>query len=187
LPATTVVPEGAADKEKSAKKTDNARVDVCPPAVPVTVMFNGFAVVDFRLLTVIVLDCPIGTEAGLKEQVAPLLQDKATLLRNVLGPAADTVNVVLSVPMRTILDLVLAERLNSAVPVPDNVSAGVFTALEATVMLPVTVPVVVGAKLIVIVQACPTFNVAGTVGKLFPHVFVSAKLPFGAIFVMVTA
>jgi len=162
-------------------------VAVWPPPVPVTVMFNGFAVVDVRPVTDMVLDCPIGTELGLKEQVALLLQDRATEPRNVLGPATETVNVVLAVPIRTTLDRVLAERLNSAVPVPDNVSDGVFTASEVIVILPDNVPVAVGAKLIVIVQACPTLREAGTVGKLFPHVFVSVKLPLGAIFVMVTA
>jgi hypothetical protein len=37
FPAVTVVPEGVADNEKSWKKTDNAMVADCPPALPVTV------------------------------------------------------------------------------------------------------------------------------------------------------
>lgn len=186
MPASTVVPVGAADKEKSAKKIDNDSVALCAPLVPVTVKFNGLAVVEDKLFTVKVLDCPAGTLAGLKLHVAPLLQDNATEFNNVLGPATETVKVELVVPMRTTLERVLAERLNSAIPVPDRLTAAVFTAFDETSMLPVTAPVEVGAKLTVIVQACPTFSVAGTVGKFVPQLLVSGKPPELVMLVIVT-
>ena len=76
FPASTVVPEGVAESEKSAKKTENVTVAVCPPPVPETVMFKGFAVVAERPVTVSVLDPPTVIEAGLKVHVAPLAHDR---------------------------------------------------------------------------------------------------------------
>ena len=53
--------------------------------------------------------------------------------------------------------------------------------------LPVSLPVVVGVKLTVMVQAWPTFNAAGMVGKLVPQVLVCPKPPEAVMLVMVTA
>jgi hypothetical protein len=88
--------------------------------VPVTVKFKGFAVVDVRPVTVSVLDCPAEIPAGLKVQVAPLLQDRAMELRNVLGAAAEMVKVAVLEPMVVTFDRALEESVNTGVPVPDS-------------------------------------------------------------------
>lgn len=61
--------------------------------VPVTVKFKGFAELAERPVTVTVLDPPAEIEEELKEQVAPLLQDRMMeFCRSVLGPEAEIVN-----------------------------------------------------------------------------------------------
>jgi hypothetical protein len=47
-----------------------------------------------------------------------------------------------------------------------------LTAFDETCTLPVSLPVVVGVKLTAMLQLCPTFNDAGTVGKFGPQLFV---------------
>jgi hypothetical protein len=74
------------------------------------VKFNGFAVLDVRLETVSVLDCPAEIEDGLKLHVAPEPQANAMDPKNVLGPEAEIVKVVDLEPMRMTLDLWLEER-----------------------------------------------------------------------------
>ena len=188
FPAVTVAPEGIAVSEKSAKKTANETEAVCPPLVPVTVRFKGFAVVDERPVTVSVLDCPAKTEVGLKLQVAPLLQDSAMVPRNVLGAAAEIVNVAVVEPMRVTFDRALEDSVKTGVPVPVNISdEDVVTAFDATCTLPLTLPEEVGVELTEMVQAWPTFNDAGTVGKFVPQLLVCSKPAEVVMLVMVTA
>jgi hypothetical protein len=154
----------------------------------VTVKFKGFAVLDVRPVTVSVLDCPAEIEAGLKVQVAPLLQDKAMLLKNVLGAAAEMVKVAVPEPMVVTIDRALEESVKTEVPVPDRLTDVVaFAAFDRMLTLPVTFPVLVGVKLTEMVQVWPTFNDAGTVGKLVPQLLVCPKPPEARMLVMVTA
>ena len=160
---------------------------VCPAPVPVTVRFKGFAVVAVRPVTVSVLDPPAEIEAGLKLHDAPLVQDSAMDARKVLGPEAEMVNVAVLEPIRVTLERALEESANSAIPVPESVSPELpFTAFDVTLTAPVTLPVEVGVKLTVMVQACPTFNEAGTVGKLVPQLLVCPKPAEARMLVMVT-
>lgn len=149
FPAVTVVPEGAAVNEKSAKKIANETAVLPPPVlVPVTVKFRGFAVLALRPVRVSVLDPPVETEDGLKVHVAPELQVKLMAPRNVLGPEAEIVKVAVLEPMRITLDRALEESEKTGLPVPDRASdEEVFTAFEVTLTLPVTLPVLVGVKL----------------------------------------
>ena len=62
-----------------------------------------------------------------------------------------------------------------------------FVAFDETWTLPVVLPVLVGVKLTEMVHAWPTFNDAGTVGKLVPQLLVSPKPPPVVMLVMVTA
>ena len=161
---------------------------VCPAPLPLTVKFKGFAVVEVRLVTVIVLDCPAEIVAGLKLQVAALLQESAMVLRKVLGAAAEIVKVVVLEPMRTTFDRALEDSVNTGLPVPERLREVVGLAASDWIWtLPVTLPVLVGVKLTEMVQDCPTFRVAGTVGKLGPQLLVCAKPPKVRILVMVTA
>jgi hypothetical protein len=154
FPAVTVAPDGVAETEKSARKIARATVALWPAEVPVTVKFKGLAVVDERLFTVRVLDCPARIELGLKLQVAPEVQERAMLLVNELGAEAVMLNVVEVVPMRTTFDRLLAERENSGVPVPVSVTpAAPFAALDRTVTLPERLPLPLGVKVTEIVQA----------------------------------
>jgi len=154
----------------------------------VTVKFKGFAVLDVRPVTVSVLDCPAEIEAGLKVQVAALLQDKAMLLRNVLGAAAEMAKVAVPEPMVVTIDRALEESVKTEVPVPDRLTDVVaFVAFDRMLTLPVTFPVLVGVKLTEMVQVWPTFNDAGTVGKLVPQLLVCPKPPEARMLVMVTA
>lgn len=187
FPARTVVPEGVADSEKSAKKMEKVTAAVCPPPVPATVMFRGFAVVAERFVTVRVLEPPTGIELGLKVHDAPVLQDKAMEDTKVLGPAAETVKVAEGVPMRRTLERALVESEKTGLPVPVSWSDPVLTALESTLTMPVALPVDVGVKLTEMVQVWPTFNVAGTVGRLVPQLFVASNAPVAPMLVMVTA
>ena len=131
FPAVTEAPEGVAETEKSDRKMARATVALSPAEVPVTVKFKGLAVVDDRLFTVSVLDCPARIELGLKLQVAPEVQERAMLLVNELGAEAVMLNVVEVVPIRMTFDRLLAERVNCGVPVPVSDTAAVpFAALE---------------------------------------------------------
>lgn len=186
MPAVTVVPEGVAVSEKSAKKIEIVTVPVCPPPVPVTVRFKGLAVLAVRPDTVSVLDPPTEIEVGLKVHVAPLLQDKAIGDRKLLGPVAAIAKVVAVEPMRITLDRALLESEKTGLPVPVSCSAGELTAFEVTRTLPVTLPVEVGVKLTEIVQVWPTLNDAGTVGKLVPQSLVSPNPVVAVMSVMVT-
>jgi hypothetical protein len=186
FPAVTVVPVGVEAIEKSAKKTDSETVVVCWADVPVTVRFNGFALVGERPVTLSVLDCPAAIEEGVNVQVAPLLHDRAIGLVKVVGAAAETVKEAVEEPMMVVIDRALAESENSESPVPDRLSADVDTALDVIWTLPVTVPVLVGVKLTITVHACPTFKVAGTVGKFVPQLFVCANPPAAVMLVIVT-
>jgi len=189
FPAVTVVPEGVAVREKSAKKTDNETALLPPPVlVPVTVKFRGFAVFELRLVRVRVLDPPAEIPCGLNVHVTPEPQDKLMAPWNVLGPEAVMVKVAFGEPMRTTLDRALEESEKRGLPVPVTLSpVAVFTAFEVTVMVPVTLPVLLGVKLTPTVQLWPTFKVAGMVGKLGPQLLVSAKPAVAAMLVMVTA
>lgn len=187
FPAVTVVPEGVAASEKSAKNNVNASVADCWPLLPVIEKFNGFAVVDLRPVIVRVLDCPPDTEEGLKLHVAPLLQDSAMGDRNVLGATTDTVNEAAWDPMSSTFDRALEESEKTGVPVPTKLSeVAPVTAFEVISTVPVVLPVEVGEKLTAMVQAWPTFNTAGVVGK-FPHVLVWPNPPPERMLVMVTA
>ena len=154
--------------------------------VPVTVKFKGFAEVDERPETVRVLDPPAEIEAGLKVHVAPLLQDSAMLLSNVLGPEAEMVKVAVVEPMRITLERALEESVNSGLPVPASCSVAPFTAFDEIRTLPLILPVVVGVKLTAMVQVWPTFNDAGTVGRSVPQLLDCPKPPAAAMLVMVT-
>lgn len=108
-----MVPNGVAEREKSAKKIAKARVTVCCPDVPVTVRFNGLALDAVSPVTVTTLDCPAVIVVGLKAQVAPLPPQVSEMLwPNEVAAEAATVNVVEVVPIVTTLDRVFAERLN---------------------------------------------------------------------------
>jgi hypothetical protein len=183
----TVVPEGVAAKEKSARKMAKPTEAVCVPLVPVTEKLRGFAVEEERLKTVRVLDPPAEIVPGLKLHVAPLVQDRLMEFRNDEGAVAVIVNVAVVVPTRMTFDRALEDSVKTGLPVPVSVSAGPVVAFEVTATLPVALPVPVGVKLTDTVQDCPTFKDTGTVGKLFPQVLVSANAPVAAIFVMVTA
>ena len=187
FPAVTVVPEGDAAREKSAKKIANATLEDCKPPVPVTVKFRGFAEFAVRPVTLRVLDPPTGTELGLKEHVTVLLQDKPTVPRYVLGPETEREKVALAVPMRTTLARWLEERVKTGFPVPDKLIIELeFDAFDAMPTLPVIFPELVGVKLTAMVHDWPTFNEAGTVGKLVPQVVVTPKFTVVEMFVMVT-
>jgi hypothetical protein len=187
FPAVTVVPEGVAANEKSAKNNVNASVADCWPLLPVIEKFNGFAEVDLRPVIVRVLDCPPEIEEGLNVQVAALLQESAMGVRNVLGAAAETVKVAVWDPMSSTLDRALEESEKTGVPVPVKLSeVAPVTAFEVIWTVPVVLPVVVGEKLTAMVQAWPTFNTAGVVGK-FPHVLVWPNPPEDRMLEMVTA
>ena len=116
--------------------------------MPETVKFKGFAVLEVRPVRVSVLDPPVGMAFGLKVHVAPELQVKLMDPRNVLGPEAEMVKVVVLDPMRTTLDRAFEESEKTGLPVPVRESAvAVFAAFEVIVTLPVTFPVLVGVKL----------------------------------------
>jgi hypothetical protein len=91
--------------------------------------------------------------------------------------------------MVTTLDRVLEESEKTELPVPDRASpVDAFTAFDATLRLALTVPEAVGVKFTETVQLWPTFNVAGTVGKLIPQLLVCPKLlERVAMLVIVTA
>lgn len=187
FPAVTVVPEGVTASEKSAKKTDNETLAVCPALVPLTVKFNGFAEFAERPVTVSVLDPPAGIDDGLKLHRAPGPQDRLMLLRNVLGPAAEMAKVAVVEPMRTTLDRALEESVKTGFPVPANCSVAAFTAFDVTWTVPVTLPVDVGVKLTAMVHVWPTLSNAGAMAKLVPQVLVWAKLVPVVMLVIVTA
>src|SRR5208282_3476729 len=154
--------------------------------LPLTVKFKGFAEVDERPETVTVLDPPAEIEPGLKEHVGPPAQDSEMLPRSVLRPVAEIVKVAVVEPMRTTLDRALEESAKLGLPVPASCNVGVFTAFEEIRTLPLILPVVVGAKLTEMVQVWPTFNDAGTVGRLAPQLLDCPKLPVAPMLVMVT-
>ena len=105
--------------------------------MPITVKFKGFAVVAERPETVSVLDPPVEMDEGLKAHVAPDPQAKAMDPRNVLGPEAATVKVVVVDPMTMMLDRWLEESEKIGLPVPDTETDVVaLTAFEATWTLP---------------------------------------------------
>jgi hypothetical protein len=108
--------------------------------------------------------------------------------RKVLGPAAEMVKLVVLVPTRITLDRALEESEKTGLPVPVTESDVLaFTAFDETSTEPAIFPVAEGLKLTLMVHVWFTFNDAGTVGKLVPQLFVSAK-PNGAVMlVMVTA
>jgi len=189
LPAVTVVPEGLAASEKSAKnKVRATEAEPCAPALPVTVKFMGFAEVALRPVTVSSLEAPGAMEDGLKEQVAPVLQLRPMFPVKVLGADAEIVKLAVFVPIRMTFDRALDESEKIGLPVPVRDSpVEASTALEATAILPVTLPVEVGLKLTETVQDWPTLRVAGTVGKLMPQLLVWAKPLPAVIFVIVTA
>ena len=62
-----------------------------------------------------------------------------------------------------------------------------FVAFEEIWTVPVALPVLAGEKLTAMLQACPTFNDAGTVGKLVPQLLISLKPAETVMLVMVTA
>src|SRR5208337_1712475 len=101
--------------------------------------------------------------------VGPPAQDSEMLPRSVLRPVAEMVKVAVVEPMRITLDRALEESAKLGLPVPASCSVGLFTALEEIRTLPVTPPVEVGVKLTEMVQVWPTFNEAGTVGRLVPQ------------------
>ena len=113
VPALIVVPEGVAESAKSARKIVSATVEVCCPAVPVTVTFIGLALEAVSPFTVMLLDCPAVIPLGLKEQVTPLPpQVKVMLWPNDEGADAAMLNDVDVVPIRTTLDRLFADREN---------------------------------------------------------------------------
>ena len=114
--------------------------------------FKGFADVAERLLTVSVLACPARIEVGLKEQVAGL-QLSEMFPVNVLGAEAATLNVVEVVPMRSTLDRVLAERVKIGMPIPVNVTEGLFAASDWIARPPERFPLAVGVNVMEMVQA----------------------------------
>ena len=190
FPAVTVVPLGVAAMEKSAKNNVKATDAVCALLVPVTVKFKGFAEVADSPVTVRTVDDPADIEVVPKLHVTPLLQlSRIEFCRRVLGPVAEIVNCACWLPTRSTLERLLEERENTEVPVPASASpVDPFTALESTVTLPDSLPDPVGLKFTETVQLCPTFKVAGTVGKLGPQLLVSPKLALEArMLVMVTA
>ena len=178
FPAVTVVPLGVAAMEKSEKNNVKATDAVWLLLVPVTVKFKGFAEVCDNPVTVRTVDEPAESEVLAKLHVTPLLQLRLIeFCRRVLGPVAEIVNSACWVPTRSTLDRLLEEREKLAVPVPVSTSPlAPLTALEVTSTLPDSIPDPVGVKFTEIVQLCPTFKVAGTVGKLGPQLLVSAKL-----------
>ena len=151
-----------------------------------TVKFKGFAVLGVRPVRVSVLDPPVVIDDGLKLHVGPELQVKLMAPRKVLGPEAEIVKVAEVEPMRTTLERALEESEKTGLPVPAKFSAVLFVAFEATLTLPVTLPVLAGVKLTATVQVWLTFKDAGTVGKLGPQLLVSVKPLVALMLVMVT-
>ena len=157
--------------------------------LPTTEKFKGFAEVEERPETVTWLDPPVETVGELKLQVAPPLQLKVMVLAmTVLGPKTEMVKLAVWEPIKTTLDRALEERVKTGLPVPETARPVVpLTALEVTATLPEVLPVALGVKLTATVQLWPTFNDAGTVGKLIPQLLVSAKPCEAVMLVMVTA
>src|ERR1019366_5501298 len=145
-------------------------------------------VVALRLETATWLDPPAEIELELKLHVTPELQVSTTEFgRMVLGPRAETVNWADVVPIMTTFERELAASEKIALPVPDNLKAeAACTALEVTVTLPMTAPELVGEKLTLMAQLCPTFKVAGMVGKLVPQLFVCVNSTGAVMLVSVT-
>jgi len=93
FPAVTVVPDGVADRVKSAKKIVNATDEVWLLLVPVTVKLNGFAEVEDNPVTVTWLDPPAEMEDELKVHTTEVLHFRMMEpVRSVLGPDAVMVN-----------------------------------------------------------------------------------------------
>jgi len=172
-----VVPEGVAASEKSAKKIVSATDALWLLAVPVTVKLKGFAEVEDNPVTVTWLDPPAEIEDALKVHTTDVLHFRMMdPVLSVLGPDAVIVNCAVLDPMGTMVERVLAESEKSGLPVPDRSSAVLaFAAFEATFTLAEVTPEPVGVKFAETVQLCPTFKVAGTVGKLIPQLFVWEK------------
>lgn len=112
--------EGDAEIVKSARKTAKVTFADCVPAVPVTVILKGLAVVALIPLTVIVLLSPAVMVGGSNEQAAPVVQPRDMLSTNELGAEALMVKVVVLVPIWTTVERLLAESEKTGSPVPES-------------------------------------------------------------------
>ena len=190
FPDLTVVPEGVAVIEKSAKKMVNATFAVWLLAVPVTVKLKGFAEPADRPVTVAMLDPPGEIEGELNVHTTLVLHLRIMEFGLiVLGPEAVMVNCAVWVPTVSTCDRVLEDKEKTELPVPESARAVFpFTASDATFTLAVTIPDALGVKFTATEQLCPAFRVAGVVGKLIPQLLVCAKLlETTEMLVMVTA
>ena len=100
----TLFKGGFATTVKSCRNTDNESADVFEPLVPVTVMFEGLALVADRPVTVMAVLCPAVMVVGLNEQVTP--EEHARLMLEVKLAAASAVIVKLVevAPITTLLE-----------------------------------------------------------------------------------
>lgn len=166
--------EGEAVRVKSARKIAKVTFAVCPPAVPVTVMFRGLAVAAFIPLTVMVLLSPAAIVGGSNAQDAPEVHAKAIESTNELGAEALMVKVVVAVPIWTTVDRLLAEREKTGSPVPESkMRCGLPTASSVIDNVPERLPVLVGVKVMLKEQLSPTFSEEGKV----PQVLTCEKSP----------
>ena len=102
---------------------------------------------------------------GLKEQVAPMAQERVMGLVNELGADALTVKVAIVVPIKMVVARTLAESVNTGFPVPARATL-CAPVLAVMLRVPVRLPDVMGVKVTVIMQLCPTSRTLGVEPQL---------------------
>src|SRR5271169_5697160 len=147
------------------------------------VKLNGLGVEAVNPLMVRVVLCPTKAVVGTNAHVvaAPAVQEKVTSPPKLAGPATETVNVAVVLPMGTVVVVPVEVREKTASPVPESTTFwGLPLALSLMLRLPVRAPVAVGWNTTFAVQLWPTFRIF----SVAPQVLVWAKSPVVVMLVM---